>query len=897
MKKIILFYLIFVSATATKAQTPKWEWAQCGGGGTYSGGCGVTISPSGHLYLGARFAQTCTFGGVTATGPGANNVLHGRFDTSGLAQCKWLSPDNFSSGEDYSYGFAMDNRENTYLVGTINSGYGGLYLDKYDSSGNKIWAFNPTPTYPTTQMPAAYGVASDNTNDSGNTYIVGEYYYSITFPTVPNPTVLNAVGGSDDIFLAKIDSNGVPIWAVSAGGTGTDGGRGIAIDPAGYIYICGSYNATATFGSLPPTPPANAGNASLFVAKYDRSGNALWVNTATNSGFLAPEWFWRFQTMTVDSCGNSYVTGTYINTAQFGSNSITSLAGTNGNIYIAKLLTNGNWEWVKSAGGTGGDGAISVALDKYSDVYVSGAIGSATAKFDNITVTNPAAPNSNVFVAKYSNSNGAAQWVLDASGSGGTGDQGIVVDNHGYIYISGSIGGTATLGPSTITSGGGGFNSNVLLAKIDTVPIRAIIPKVNSTYCPGSTVPLPYTIIGTFNQGNTFTAQLSDSTGSFADAQNIGDTLSSDSGSINIKIPSGTPTGTYLIRVVSDSPSTSSWANGCGAYYNGVYINDFYVSIGNSLNVSIASSTDSLCAGGSVVLNATGVSGVTYKWHTNADTSTFATTDSTTVNPSITTTYYLSVSNGYCSGIDSVTINVTPVTNLDIEPNDTSFCSGQSATLHINGGGSGFIWNPSFGLNVDTGSIVIASPTVTTTYTVTGTSSGCAATGADVVGVVPSPNMPTFTQTGNTLMSSSQFDNQWYRNDSLLVNDTSQDLTVTIPGEYRVIVTNEANGCSTSSDSAYVKLSGIEQLPGINNQVSVYPNPFNGIIFIRINSSAQDVKDWNLQITDVLGRTVYSKQSLNYSNDIDLSNLSNGIYFITVINKTSRAVFPVVRQN
>jgi hypothetical protein len=112
-----------------------------------------------------------------------------------------------------------------------------------------------------------------------------------------------------------------------------------------------------------------------------------------------------------------------------------------------------------------------------------------------------------------------------------------------------------------------------------------------------------------------------------------------------------------------------------------------------------------------------------------------------------------------------------------------------------------------------------------------------------------------------------------------------------------VVVTNEVNGCSTSSDSANIKLAAIDQLSAIGNQLSIYPNPFNNDLVIKINSSAGNVSGWNLQLADVLGRIVYSMSALNYSNEIDVSNLTGGMYFITVINKTERAVFPVIKQN
>jgi hypothetical protein len=68
-----------------------------------------------------------------------------------------------------------------------------------------------------------------------------------------------------------------------------------------------------------------------------------------------------------------------------------------------------------------------------------------------------------------------------------------------------------------------------------------------------------FTSSGTFVAGNIYTAQLSNAVGSFASAVNVG-TLSStsNSGTIPITIPAGTPSGTgYLIRVVSSNPSVT----------------------------------------------------------------------------------------------------------------------------------------------------------------------------------------------------------------------------------------------------------------------------------------------------------------------------------------------------
>jgi sugar lactone lactonase YvrE len=235
---------------------------------------------------------------------------------------------------------------------------------------------------------------------------------------------------------------------------------------------------------------------------------------------------------------------------------------------------------------------------------------------------------------------------------------------------------------------------------------------------------------------------------------------------------------------------------------------------------------------------------------------------------------------------------------LIIQPPTPQICRGLSITLSVPVSGLGYSWSPASTLNSSTADTVVATPSVTTTYTVTGTDSlGCLATDTITVAVNTPPNTPTITKTGDVLTSSATQSNQWLLNGTTITGATNKTYQFTTVGCYSVIATNLVNGCSSTSDTTCVSsISGIDQLSINPDQLSVYPNPTNGEVIVNISSSAGEVKDWKLQITDVLGRTVYTRQSLNYSNDIDLSNLPGGVYFITVINKTGRAVVPVVRQ-
>lgn len=100
-------------------------------------------------------------------------------------------------------------------------------------------------------------------------------------------------------------------------------------------------------------------------------------------------------------------------------------------------------------------------------------------------------------------------------------------------------------------------------------------PFLFSPSAPDAAVTVPYTTSGTFNNGNVFTAQLSDASGSFASPVSIGTVTATTSGSINASIPHTTPAGTgYRVRVVSSNPVVLGSDNGTD-----LTVDQFHVSI------------------------------------------------------------------------------------------------------------------------------------------------------------------------------------------------------------------------------------------------------------------------------------------------------------------------------
>ena len=90
------------------------------------------------------------------------------------------------------------------------------------------------------------------------------------------------------------------------------------------------------------------------------------------------------------------------------------------------------------------------------------------------------------------------------------------------------------------------------------------------------------------------------------------------------------------------------------------------------------------------------------------------------------------------------------------------------------------------------------------------------------------------------------------------------------------------DGKSSLSDIRVVNLPAVAGLNEVNNEITIYPNPTND----RLNISlSQQSSSTTIQLFDITGRIVKNVNTLNNINQIDVSDLCNGLYFINISNQ------------
>jgi len=435
------------------AQDLGWAWAQSAGGNSDEAGNSIATDSQGNLYVtGYYYSGTISFGAINLISGGSCNAFVAKMSPEG----NWLWAKR-AWGASYTsgHGIAVDPSGNVYLTGFFQGTafFGPFLLTSNGWSDIYVAKLNTNGSW-------IWAVsAGGNLDDVGlSVSLCGEGNIHLTgfFQGTASfgSTQLSSMGNSHDIFVAKLDEEGNWLWALRAGGTETDNGTRIAVDSAGNSYLTGFFKGNAGFGA---TNLTSSGYQDIFVAAVDPGGNWLWAKRAggpdASSGYDDAGFG-----LAVDSLGNIFLTGCFLGTADFGS--VTLVANTQfPDLFVARLDPLGNWNWAIQTGGSYPIISSGLALGDISTIYLAGKF-SDTAVFDSVTLTSLGGMD--IFVAKI---DPEGNW-LEAISAGGDGDDrglDLVCGGLGSIYVTGGFFSSAVFGPFTIDSEG---VNDVFVAKL-----------------------------------------------------------------------------------------------------------------------------------------------------------------------------------------------------------------------------------------------------------------------------------------------------------------------------------------------------------------------------------------------------------------------------------------------
>jgi gliding motility-associated-like protein len=354
-------------------------------GGCFGEAYSVATDNFGNIYVTGQYQDTVTFGGYTLrTGYNRDNFFIVKYNSNGnvvwakdarlskygLSVAQGLSVTTDMAGDIYATGSYTD----TTSFGPYMLGDNGVFLVKYDGSGNVLWV----------KSPKSWNTSTGNsvtTDGFGNVYITGLFSDSIEFGT----NVLSGIGGQSNMFLAKYDSAGNVLWAKSPVISGTYGfglGEALVTDSVGNVYVAGDYSHTVIFGSDTFKSPYS----SVFLAKYNFSGNILWAKSSklTGSSYGA-----NCYSLAINKWQYIYISGSFPDTVTFDSLTLSSKSVSPS--FIIKFDTSG-----KAICGTVvdnyNDDANGVAPDPFGDnVYFIGdfenTVNDSSCVFGNTTLS------------------------------------------------------------------------------------------------------------------------------------------------------------------------------------------------------------------------------------------------------------------------------------------------------------------------------------------------------------------------------------------------------------------------------------------------------------------------------------------------------------------------------
>lgn len=306
----------------------------------------------------------------------------------------------------------------------------------------------------TGDMPVVRGVAN---GPQGSFYIAGSFRSGAAL-SIGSVTALPA-GGGQELFVARLDEEGNPLWVRVVGGAGDDYAFDVASDASGNAIVTGQVSGTV---SLLGTTYVAAGEDAVTF-KLDQSGNLRWASFVGGAGDAYGN------EVAVAPNGDIAITGPYSGTGEIESTTLPMPSGAT-DIFVARYTADGRLRSSSTLRGPGDarfltlmpEAGRGIGFDGDNRLLLAGAFSQSLAPSGGAALQSTG--GTDCFLIRYGQ-NDAVELAHAFGGSGDDKCRGVGGDNFGAVLVAGTFTRTANLAGQAASSRG---SDDLFLAALDS---------------------------------------------------------------------------------------------------------------------------------------------------------------------------------------------------------------------------------------------------------------------------------------------------------------------------------------------------------------------------------------------------------------------------------------------
>lgn len=345
---------------------------------------------------GGVFVAGVTYGGLGGPTAGSFDMFVAKYDPEGVRT--WVRQVG-SVGQESVSSAAPDGAGGVFITGTTygalpgqtHAGMQDVVLLRYDADGALLWIRQ----FGTSACDVVTSAAADG---AGGVWITGFSAGAIGGPSA----------GGNDIFIARYDPSGNRAWIRQFGSSAHDGGRGLAHDGAGGMFLLGESNGN--LGGV------HIGDNDYVLARYNGDGNRLWIRQFGTTGLDAAEDALPAPGGRVYICGRA-------------AGNIGDPNPAWGGAFVGQFGSDGGQLWVRHfTDSLNGGFARALATDGQGGVYVGG---------DTIgDLGGPSLGRNDAMVLRFTSA-GERLWIRKFGTEGYNLGNAVAPDGSGGVYIGG----------------------------------------------------------------------------------------------------------------------------------------------------------------------------------------------------------------------------------------------------------------------------------------------------------------------------------------------------------------------------------------------------------------------------------------------------------------------------